>query len=377
MAAPRTFPTGGVVAPEDLVGREPTLRDLFERLFRQRNSIVLTAPRQTGKTSVITELLDRVRKEGGWGIYIDCQMASDVDDFITLVASATYDQAAGSKGAFAKLADFVKSLPIRPMLFQSDADLALTFHADRPQLSTTQKLERALALADRLATEKDTRVVVVYDEFPLLRKLSPKLFDQIRAALQRANTHAAYVFMGSEVGILEELFKSRTRQPFRLGTVVEMPLPTAQEWVDYIERRFRELGHPLGPGEAAQLVSFTGGQPRNLMEACQHLLTIRNLRGSAAPEDVRLVEIRTYDGLRLHFEDIWNNLDQPHGTRTVAMRIATGQNVYGRSRLQTRQVKRALDKLEHEGLVRRIRRGSYEFSDALFGRFVGDMSDRA
>lgn len=376
MPEPRTFPTGGLVAAEDLVGREPTLRDLYERTYNQRNSIVLTATRQTGKTSVVHELLRRIRKAGGWGIYIDCQSATDVDDFIALVASATYDQAAGGKGAFGKLADFVKSLPLHPTLFQADADIALTFHSER-QVSQTQKLERALGLADQLGAEKKRRVVVVYDEFPMLRKLSPKLFDQIRAVLQRANTHASYVFMGSEVGVLEELFKSRRRMPFRLGTTIEMPMPAAQEWVKYIERRFGELGRPLASGEAAQLVSFTGGHPRNLMEACQHLLTIRNLRDGAAPEDVELAQIRTSDGLRLHFEDVWNNLDEPKGTKTVAARIATGRNVYGRGRgLEPPQVKRALDRLEHEGLIRRVRRGGYEFSDALFGRYVRETSDR-
>lgn len=39
-------------------------------------------------------------------------------------------------------------------------------------------------------------------------------------------------------------------------------------------------------------------------------------------------------------------------------------------------MKRALDRLEHEGLIRRVRRGGYEFSDALFGRFVREMSAR-
>lgn len=377
MREPRTFPTGGLVAAEDLVGREPTLRDLYERTYEQRNSIVLTAMRQSGKTSVVHELLQRIRKKRGWGIYIDCQSATDVDDFIALVASSTYDQAAGSKGAYGKLADFVKRLPIHPTLFQADTDLALTFHSDR-QTSQTQKLDRALGLADQLGAEKKRRVVVVYDEFPMLRRLSPKLFDQIRAVLQRANTHASYVFMGSEVGVLEELFKSRRRMPFRLGTTLELAMPSAEEWVEYIERRFRELKRPLSTGEASQLVSFTGGHPRNLMEACQHLLTIRKLRDSAESGDVELAQVHTFDGLRLHFEDLWNDLDEPKGTKTVAARIATGRSVYGRGGgLEPRQVKRALDKLEHEGLIRRVRRGGYEFSDALFGRFVRETSDRS
>lgn len=375
VAEPRTFPTGGVVGAEDLVGREPALADLYERTYAQRNSVVLSAMRQTGKTSVVHELLRRVRRAGGWGIYIDCQSATDVDDFINLVASATYDQAAGTKGAFGHLADLVKNLP-RPVLFQTDTDLALAFHSSR-QIPQTQRLDRALSLADQLGAEKDRRVVVVYDEFPMLRKLSPKLFDQVRAALQRANSHTSYIFMGSEVGILEELFTSRRRMPFRLGTSIQLPIPTESEWVTYLESRFRELGRPLASGEAARLVAFTDRHPRNLMEACQHLLAIRKLRDRSAPSDLDLAEEQTFEGLRLHFEDVWNALDDPKGTKTVAARIVRGQRVYERSTgVGARQVKRALDKLEHEGLVRRLGRGSYQFSDALFARFVRQLSDR-
>ncbi len=375
MPEPRTFPTGGIVPTEDLVGREPALRELYERVYVQRNSVVLSAVRQTGKTSVVHELLRRIRKEGGRGLYIDCLRATDVDDFITLAASATYDQAAGSKGAFAQLADLVRDLP-RPMLFQTDTDLAVTFHSAR-ETPQRQRLERALALADKLGAEKDRRVVVVYDEFPALRKLSSKLVDQVRSVLQEANSHASYVFMGSETGMLEELFKSRRRAPFRLGTTIGLPLPTTGEWVTYIEKRFRQLGRPLAVGEAARLVAFTGGHPRNLMETCQHLLTLRKLRDRSEPGDVDLAMEQTFEGLRLHFEDLWNGLDEPKGTRSVATRIATTQRVYGRDTgFDARQVKRALDKLGQDGLIRKVGRGSYEFTDALFARFVRTLSER-
>ena len=70
--AKRTFPTGGRVSPEDLVDREAILGELFARTFDHGNSVLLRAPRQTGKTSVADELLRRVRKAGGLAIYIDC-----------------------------------------------------------------------------------------------------------------------------------------------------------------------------------------------------------------------------------------------------------------------------------------------------------------
>ncbi len=373
---PRAFPTGGVVEADDLVGRDAILADLFERVYRQRNSVVLSAPRQTGKTSVVMELLRRVRRAGGWGVYLDCSVATSEDDLAALVAAATYDEAAGSRDAFTRLADFVKGLP-RPVLFQTDADIALAFHSPRANITTTQKLQRALALADQLAAERSKRVVVVYDEFPLLRKLSPKIFDKVRAALQHANARAAYVFMGSEVGVLTELFKSRRRMPFRLGVALELPPPPAADWVTYIERRFRKLGHPLAAGESRQLVEFAGGHPRDLMEVCQRLLTFRTLKeGAPEPADVRLAEEQTLDGLRRHFEDLWNALDEPAGTRVTAVRIATRQRVYARGLAPT-QAKRALDKLESEGIVRKVGRGEYAFTEPLFARYVREISARA
>ena len=363
----RDFPTGGEVASEDLVGREHTLRDLYERVYVQGNPIVLSAPRQTGKTSVIAELLRRVRAAGGCGVKIDCSRATSVEDFAELVASETYAEAAGRRDAFAQLGDLLRSMP-RPMLYHADSELALAFHApDRP-VSVGHKLKTALGLADRLADEKHVRAVVVYDEFPTLRRVSKTIFDQIRAELQQANTSTAYVYLGSEVGVLATLFKDRRRMAFRLGTTVELPPPSTTEWVAYIEQRFRELKRPLAADEARRLVAFTGGHPRDLMEACEHLLTLRTL-DTLTPNSVELAQEKTYASLERNFELVWELLEEPKGTRETAVRIATGRRVYGSGR-KAMSAKRTVDKLLDEGIARKVGRGQFEFTEPLFGEYV-------
>jgi len=363
----RDFPTGGEVASEDLVGREYTLKDLFERVSVQGNPIVLSAPRQTGKTSVIADLLRRVRKAGGWGVRIDCSRATSIEDFAELVAAETYAEAAGQRDAFAKLGDLLRNIP-RPILYHADSDLALAFHSpDRP-VSVGHRLATALGLADRLAEEKKIRAVVVYDEFPTLRRISGTLFDQIRAELQHANKSTAYVYMGSEVGVLATLFKDRRRMAFRLGTTIELPPPATTEWVTYIEQRFKELGLPLANGEARRLVTFTGGHPRDLMEVCEHLLTLRKLE-PAIPNAIELAQEKTYRGLERNFELLWELLEEPKGTRETAVWIATGGRVYGRGR-DAMSVKRSVDKLIDEGIVRKVDRGQFEFTEPLFGEYV-------
>lgn len=371
MAVPkRPFPTGGTVAQEDLVDRESVVREMFERTYEHLNSIVLSAPRQTGKTSVADDLLRRVRRAGGWGVYVDCSAATDERELAALIARSTYDQASGSRGAFARLKDLVAGAP-KPVLFQADANLSLMFFGGREE-STTRLLERALGLADELAAQKDRRCVVVYDEFQRLAMLSPSIFDRVRAALQHRMTHTAYVFMGSEVGLLDALFKRRSKMPFRLATPLVLPPPRPEAWQRYVLARFRALKVPIATEEIDRLIAFTGGHPRDLMEACEHLLMIR-IVAREIDGAVDLAMARTMAGLSAEFEEIWKQLERPKGTRTTAARIATGRPVYGRGR-PAGETARTVEKLERLGLIHKVGRGAYEFTEPLLGAFVRDLT---
>jgi hypothetical protein len=364
------FPTGGTVGQDDLVDREAIVAEMFGRTHDHLNSVVLSAPRQTGKTSVAEELLRKVRHAGGWGIYIDCSAATDEGELAELIARSTYDQASGSRGAFTRLKDLVTGAP-KPVLFQNDLNLSLVFFGDHKE-STPRLLERAFGLADELATQKDRRCVVVYDEFQRLAAISPSIFDRTRAALQHRMTHTAYVFMGSEVGLLDALFKQRTSMPFRLATPMTLPLPSPEAWHRYIAARFQNLKVAIAADEIDRLIAFTGGHPRDLMEACEHLLTLRSVNPTVDGA-LDLAEARTLAGLSAEFEEIWKQLERPKGTRTTAARIAAGRPPYGEGRPATQTV-RTIEKLAQMGLIRKRGRGAYEFTEPLFGVFVRNLT---
>jgi hypothetical protein len=367
----RTFPTGGPVPAEDLVGREDILRDLFARTFKHGNSVVLVGPRQVGKTSVIDELLRRVRAAGAYGIYIDCSRnTGDEAELARMIARTTYDDAAGIVGAFERLKEVLGGVP-KPVLYNMDGNVALAFHA-APTAPAAEMLERSLKLADELASEKKKRAVVVYDEFSTLRKVSPTIFTRFRAVLQHSMTHTAYVFMGSEVAMMERLFKDPEEMPFGLAVTLTLTAPDPSEWRQYIEQRFADLRVPLRTGEADDLIEFSGGHPRGLMEACEHLLTLRSLSPKAEGQ-VRLAERKTLDSLRVRFDELWKRLEEPAGTQITAARVANGRPIYGRGRAD-RQVRRTVDKLEEEGILRRTGKGAYEFVEPLFGRYVRELT---
>lgn len=364
----RPFPTGGVVPAEDLVGRERTITDLLFRSYDQKASIALSAPRQVGKTSVVVELLDRVRKRGGRGVYLDCSTVVDEQSLAERLAAATYDEVRGQRGAFARLAELIGAA--RPVVYHADTGLAVTFFGERPR-PVAEMLDKALGLADELAKTDRKRTVVAYDEFPRLAAISARIFDQIRARLQHANRNTAYIFLGSQVGMLRELF-TRRRMLYRLATPIEISPPTPSEWIDYMEARFRAWGKPLRQGEAERLVARSGGHPRDLMELCSHLLVIRTA-GSNSPTDIDLALDQTMKGLEATFDQIWSGLDSPKGTRLTAMRIASGRPIWGGRPRRT--VQRTIERLERDGLIRKVGRGAYAFTEPLFARFIEQRAE--
>src|SRR5450759_1475818 len=108
------------------------------------------------------------------------------------------------------------------------------------------------------------------------------------------------------------------------------------------------------------------------MEACEHLLTIRSVNPTVDGA-LDLAEARTLAGLSAEFEEIWKQLERPRGTRTTAARIAAGRPVYGEGRPGT-ETARSIDKLAQMGLIRKMGRGAYEFTEPLFGVFVRNLT---
>lgn len=363
--ARRPFPTGGVVPSEDLVGREAAIEAFVRRVYDLKSSVYLSEPRQVGKTSVVVEALRRVRKKGGRAVYVDCTAPVDVATVAMRLASAAYDEKEKTVGAFARLRHVISGL--RPTVMHADTGLAVTFFGGDPP-PPERRFERALALADELAVADRMRAVVVFDEFPRLAELGPQIFDHVRAHLQHAVRNTAYVFMGSQVGMLRSLFGERRSMLHRLASPFDLPAPSSAEWIRYIEGRFSGWRKTLGSGEAARLVELTGGHPRDLMEVCRALLEIR-LAGPRSAQDVDLALERALAALSVTFEQIWKSLTQPTGAHVTAARIAIRTALYtGRAR---KTVQRSLERLDQDGLIRRLGgRGQYEFTEPLFAVWV-------
>src|SRR5919198_3542335 len=93
------FPVGGPVPAADLVGREAYLRRLVDRLG-DGNHVLVAGPRRIGKTSIILEVLRRLRRRGALTAYIDCLGATDVRGLAERLVDALLENVSGVERSF-------------------------------------------------------------------------------------------------------------------------------------------------------------------------------------------------------------------------------------------------------------------------------------
>ena len=78
---------GPPVEGDDFFGREKEIR-LANRLLDRRHSLLLSAPRRIGKSSLAKKLLDEKKKQGWKCVYIDLEETNTEDGFLRLVIDA-------------------------------------------------------------------------------------------------------------------------------------------------------------------------------------------------------------------------------------------------------------------------------------------------
>lgn len=174
--------TGGYLAPNEVVGRDDFISDIWRTLETQ--SIVLTSERRIGKSSVINKLQTEARKN--WlVIKRDVEGISSTEEFVTrLVDDLLAYQS--------KLTTGMHWLGKIRKEFDDFKILGVTI-SKRPQKNWVQLLESILNKLAAAQSQNNIRALLIWDEFPwMLQKIiknegpqaAANLLDNLRQCRQ-------------------------------------------------------------------------------------------------------------------------------------------------------------------------------------------------
>ena len=371
------FPLGGPVPSADLVGRESYIRSAAARLA-DGNHILIAGPRRIGKTSVMLELLRRLRRKGLHTAYIDCMGATDTRGLCERLADAVLENVSGVERSF----EHAKAVAagMRPTVKVRYEHLELGLELAR-ETNPQRFFDRALDLPRALAAKTGKRVVVAFDEFQTAGQLGPRVFDVMRTRFQ-AQGAVSYAFLGSEEGILEQLFSGKGRAFYRFALPLDLADAAGHrfgidpdDWLSYIQEKLRERKLAIGDTEVDRILDATGGHPQDTMQVCAALYYLMRDAGlrTVTAEAVGVAIEQALRELERPFALHWADLGKGKYLQQVAKRIAHSAVLYasdGAGVVPRAEVLRALSALQSRGLVTHLARGRYEFVEPLFGEYV-------
>jgi hypothetical protein len=272
---------GGMLAPDEVVGREELTTQLWRIL--ERRSIYLTAERRMGKTSVIRDKMGKATPATWTLIYLDVSRAVSPLEFIQALLDASRKHLdAGKKAKFA-FYDFVGKL--------SNVDFKAGIGVKLPDNLGMQWKALLETLARDLAS-LTPRVVLAFDELPLMldaikrregdiqgESLVMELLDTLRAI--RQETDLRMIYTGS-LGIHHVITVLREQgyqnDPTNDMMPIDLPPLTPEDAAELARRLLLGEGIACDNREevAAHLAEITAGIPYYI----QHLAANMGLRGT-------------------------------------------------------------------------------------------------
>lgn len=363
---------------EELIDRDPETATLVDRAVDGHNSR-LVAPRRYGKTSVLNRVRDELDKEGFACVYVNffgVLTAADVAQRIELAYSR---QLKGRLAAW--FAAMRRGLSPSVGAHAGVGVAGLDAQVRLDPVGQQSVLER-LALPRRLHEQRGVRCLIVFDEFQDVLTASDQMDAVIRSEIEQHSDAASYVFAGSHVGMMRELFTSQRRAFYGQAGGVELAPLAPPDVAEYLYDRFA-LGARELAGGLDGLLGVGAGHPQRTM-LLAHFLWEETPAGAVADEEAfaraldRVMGSEVTDELRA----VWTKA--PAGQKRVLAAVAddlaglyaaTTHERVGGSRGAALQ--HAAQALEDSGDIVRDKRTQtgYRLVDPLLARWVRARAD--
>ncbi len=312
------------VPPEELLDRDEEARALLERAVGGNNSR-LVAPRRYGKTSLLSRVAADARREGWAAIYVDFFGVLTLDDIAQRIERA---YAAELQGRLATWFAGIRRL-LRPTLQVGGGPLPAGVEVTVDPQAEPPLVER-LALPARLYEKHGTRTLVIFDEFQDILAAKERADAVIRSEIQHHGDAASYVFAGSQVGMMRELFADRRRAFYGQAGPVDLPPLRSDDVAEHLSAHFEATGRRLGTALEPLLDTAAGHPQRTMLLA--HVLWELTPEGEEATEDTWLSAFdRVMHEARDELRAAWSAL--PTSQRRVLAGVAEGrEGIYAAGR---------------------------------------------
>lgn len=311
------FHFGTLVSGASFYDRAEKERELLRAVENGAN-VLLYGPRRYGKSSLVARVLEKLRASGHPCIYFDMMKVDSVDAFLQAYASAVLDLRGSASKSLESLSKFFRGL--RPRFSVGD-DGKPTVELDFSDPPTTRTLEDVLSLPEK-AAENGKKIVVVFDEFQEIARLSAHLpLERIFRSVIQRQKRVNYIYLGSKTHIIRRMFTEEARPFYQSAIPMLLEKPPQEESLAFLRDRFANCGIEVEDAALAAIVERSENIPYYLQALAYEVFESADATGrkSVSPADVadalEIAERRSADT----FENIVENLSETQRTLLTAL----------------------------------------------------------
>lgn len=284
----------------DMVDRGAELAALADQVVATHNSRLI-GPRRYGKTTLINAVLARAREDGLVGVKVNFLGVLTLDDVAERIERAYGAQLDGPLKQW--FTGVVRTLS--PTLTGGGGPIPASMTVSA-QSAPAGLLDR-LALPAKLHAKHGVRCAIAFDEFQDVLRAGANADAVFRSEIEGHAGVAGYIFSGSHVGMMRELFADRRRAFFGQATPVDLSPLAADDLAEHITARFAEhgrgCGHALGP-----LLDLADGHPQRALMLANKLFAATPDRGTADSDTWSEALASACREADVEVTQIWNDL---------------------------------------------------------------------
>jgi hypothetical protein len=325
------FVYGEVVPDDAFVDRETELDRLVADL-ENGQKVFLISPRRYGKSSLIRQALDSLRRRGALTIDVTVSSYSSYLAFLEGYTRAIASVESKWDRARTWLMEAIAST--RPEIRYEPKESGLgRFSVAFPQATTARELNRlaneVFALPGRLAADRKRTVVIALDEFQAVDSFNGGSVEHALRAAAQVQRQVGYVFAGSEPSLMEKMIGLR-RPFYKAGPVMRLQKIPEAVFGDFIDRRFTKTGIKPEAGVADAIIDLAGNLPYDVQRLAHETWDDVRARGGkkVTLEDLHDTLARLLSEQETIFEALWQRLTLQQRATLRAVVLQGGREIH-------------------------------------------------
>lgn len=368
------FVYGEEVIGESFINREEEIKT-FVKDIESNERIFLISPRRYGKTSLIVNLFNILKKKGWLTARIDLYKVTSLESFANLYTVSVINSIESKPEKWIRiLKEFLPA--IRPTLtITSEGQPEFSLGLQPYQQNIELLLDKLYNLPEKIALKRKRKVVIAFDEFQEVRALNGEKIEKALRSNIQSHHNVSYIFAGSKKRMLYDMVSNPSSAFYKMGKIFHLKEIPASHFRKFIQLKFQIAGISVSEDFFERVFKVTENVPYNIQFLCHQIWDRNYGKNKLTTSDVEnAVDDLIFNQTPI-YSTIWDNLTFPQKRLLKAIAISGGKNIFSRAFLfnnnlgSAATVQTSVNLLISHGFLEK-QNDSYVFLDVFFKEWI-------